>query len=74
MQLKKLVAVDMLTDMVEDINSRPTLANITTLSLLAFAGFLRFDEAIHIKASDVTLAEGMAKLWIPRSKTALARQ
>ena len=73
---KKPVTVDMLADMVENMNSHPTLANmrITTLSLLAFAGFLRFDEVIHIRASDVTIAEGMAKLQIPRSKTDQLRQ
>ena len=59
MQKKKPVTVDMLADMVEDMNSHPTLANmgITTLSLLVFAGFLRFDEVIYIRANVVKLAE-----------------
>ena len=37
------MTVDMLANMVEDMNSHPTLANmrITTLSLLAFAGLTR---------------------------------
>ena len=59
MQKKKPVTVDMLADMVEDMNSHPTLANmgIITLSLLAFAGFLWFDGVIYIRANVVMLAE-----------------
>ena len=75
-QKKKPITADMLADMVENLNAHPTLANmrITTLSLLAFAGFLRFDEVIHIRTCDITVSEGMAKVQIPRSKTDQLRQ
>jgi len=65
---KKPMTVDMLASMVEDPNAHLTLANlrITTLSLLAFAGFLRFDKVIHIRASDITICEEMMKIQIPR--------
>ena len=67
---KKPMTADMLASMVEDLNAHPTLANlrITTLSLLAFAGFLGFDDVIHIRASDITICEEMMKIQIPLSK------
>ena len=73
---KKPMTVDMLASMVEDLKAHPTLANlrITTRSLLAFAGFLSFDEVIHIRASDITICEEMMKIQIPRSKTDQLRQ
>ena len=49
-QKKKPMTVSILADMVEDVNSTSTLTKlrITTISLLAFAGFLRCDEAEHV--------------------------
>jgi len=68
---KKPVDVLILSDMVEDAKSSPTLANlrITTISLMAFAGFLRSDEALHIRACDLEISQQMAKLSLPHSKT-----
>ena len=45
---------DILADMVKDFLAHPTLTNMrmTSLSLLAFTGFMRFDEAIHVRACD----------------------
>ena len=65
------MTTQILADMVEDMNICPLLANmrITTLSLLAFAGFLRFDKVIHIRACEVVVSEEMAKINIPHSKT-----
>ena len=45
---------DTLADMIKGFLTHPTLANMKiTFSLLAFAGFMRFDEAIHVRACDV---------------------
>ena len=62
--------------MVKNFHANPTLANmrITTFSLLAFAGFLRFDEAIRVRACDVKLSPSMATVSIPSSKTDPYRQ
>lgn len=57
-------------------NRQPSLSNLrlTTFSLLAFAGFLRFDEAIRIRACDVEVSVDMAKISLPRNKTDQFRQ
>ena len=70
------MAVPVLADMVEDANSSPTLANlrITTISLLAFTGFLRCDEAMHIGACNVEITQERARLSLPCSKTDPFRQ
>ena len=62
---RKPITTEMLTDMVQDATKQPTLSNlrITTFSLLAFAGFLRFDEAIHIRACDLDISTDMAKIF-----------
>ena len=56
-QKRKPITVEILSDMVKDTLDNPTLANlrITTFSLLAFAGFLRFDEAIHLRACEIKI-------------------
>ena len=70
------MTVPILADMVEDANSSPTLANlrITTISLLAFAGFLRCDEAMHIRACNVEITQERARSSLPRSKAGPFRQ
>jgi len=62
--------------MVEDFHTNPTLPNmkITTFSLLAFAGFLRFNEAIQVRARDGKFTPSMATVSIPSSKTDPYRQ
>ena len=54
----------------------PTLANlrITTFSLLAFVGFLRFDEAIYLRACEIKITTDMARIYLPRSKIDQLRQ
>ena len=68
--------VEILADMVKDFLVNPTLTNmrITTFSLLAFAGFMRFDEAIRVRACVVEVTPIMAKIAIPSSKTDPYRQ
>ena len=70
------MTTEILADMVQDTNKQPSLSNLrlTSFSLLAFAGFLRFDEAIHIRACDVEILEDMVKVLLPRSKTDQFRQ
>ena len=70
-QKKEPITVEMLQAMVEDVDRDGTLANLrlTTACLLAFAGFLRFDELVHIRCCDLNVDEKMVKIRIPRSKT-----
>ena len=73
---KRPITKEMLKEMVSDANNHPSLANIrlVTACLLAFSGFLRFDELIHIRACDISLDTTMVKIRIPRSKTDQFRQ
>ena len=73
---RKPMTAEMLADMVHDTNRQPSLSNLrlTTFSLLAFAGFLRFDEVIHVRACDVVISVDMVKISLPRSKTDQFRQ
>ena len=73
---RKPITREMLTDIVQDATKQPTLSNlrITTFSLLAFAGFLRFDEAIHIRACDLDISTDIVKILLPHSKTDQFRQ
>ena len=61
----------MLEDMVKDANKSNTLADLrlTTASLLAYAGFLRFNELVNIRPCDITRQEGMMIIHLPHSKT-----
>ena len=73
---KRPITKEMLVNIVTDANSHPSLANIrlATACLLAFSGFLRFDELIHIRPCDITLDANMVKIHIPCSKTDQFRQ
>ena len=68
---KEPITVDILKAMVADTNKRPTLSNVrlTAACLLAFSGFLRFNELVNIRPCDLTMHEKMIKLQIPQSKT-----
>ena len=70
-QKKEPITVEILQAMVWDVDSNGTLTNVrlATACLLAFAGFLRFDELVHIRCCDLTINEDMLKIQIPRSKT-----
>ena len=59
---KRPITKEMLREMVTDVNSHPSLANICliTACLLAFSGFLHFVELIHIRTCDITLDTTMA--------------
>ena len=68
---KEPVTAEMLEDMVKDANRSNTLADLrlTTASLLAYAGFLRFNELVNIRPRNITRHEGMVIIHLPRSKT-----
>ena len=68
---KRPITKEMLVKIVADMNDHPSLANIhlATACLLAFSGFLHFDELVHIRSCDITLDANMAKIHLPRSKT-----
>ena len=57
--------------MVRGVDRNETLTSVclATACLLAFAGFLRLDELVHIHCCDLTVDEKMLKIQIPRSKT-----
>ena len=68
---KEPMTVEMLQAMVKDADKNETLTNVrlVTACLLAFAGFLRFDELVNIRCCDLVLDQKMLKIHIPRSKT-----
>ena len=68
---KEPMTVEMLQAMVKDADRNETLTNVrlVTACLLAFAGFLRFDELVNIRCCDLVLDQEMLKILIPRRKT-----
>ena len=68
---KEPVTAEMFEDMVKDANRSNTLDNLrlTTASLLAYTGFLYFNELVNIRPCDITRHEGMIIIHLPRSKT-----
>ena len=68
---KEPVTIKMLTAMVDDLNKNETLVNLrlTAACLLAFAGFLHFNELVNIRCCDVSIGVDMLKIRIPKSKT-----
>jgi len=70
------MTTQILADMVEDANSSPSLANlrITTISLLVFSRFLRFNEVVHIRACNAEITQERARLFLPHSKNDQFRQ
>ena len=75
-QKKRPITSEMLQEIATDANNHPTLANLrlATACLLAYSGFLRFDELIHVRVSDLVISPDMMKIKIPRSKTDQLRQ
>ena len=75
-QKKTPMSVDILSEIVKDAEAHPCLSNIrlATASLLAFSGFLRFDELIQLRPCDITITEEMMAVKIQRSKTDQLRQ
>ena len=70
-QKKEPITADMLKAMVEDTREHNTLSNVrlTMACLLAFAGFLRFNELVNIRPRDLSFSDDMLKLYLPHSKT-----
>ena len=68
---KKPITVDMLTSIVADAEQSGSLADLrlATACLISYAGFLRFDELIQIKAQEIQIYPNSAVISIPRSKT-----
>ena len=73
---KEPITVEMLDAIVQDAERSGTLSDLrlATACLLGFAGFLRFDELIHLRPCDFTVTEEMMKIKIIRSKTDQLRQ
>ena len=73
---KEPVTVEMLNAIVQDAERSGSLSDLrlATACLLGFAGFLRFDELIHLRPCDFTVTEEMMKIKIVRSKTDQFRQ
>ena len=68
---KQHVTKDILMAMEQDIAASPSLHNVHlfTACLLAFAGFLRSEELINLKACHVRIQADMMLIWIARSKS-----
>ena len=70
-QKKEPITSEMLVELVAGTNSLSSLANLRLAAacLLAHAGFLHFDEHMHLHPCDVQIDPTMAKLHIRHSKT-----
>ena len=76
-QKKEPITVDILAKFVNQFGSMTcTLSDlrITTLALISFAGFLRFNEAVHIRRSDVSFYSSHCCIMVRESKTDVYRQ
>ena len=65
------ITTDMLKAIVQGTTENSTLSNVclTTACLLAFAGFLRFNELVNIRPCDLSFSDDLLKLFLPQSKT-----
>ncbi len=74
---KEPVTVDMIQAMVTKFG-HPSAnlkdLRIVTLSLMAFAGFLRFNEVIQVRRCDLIFHTTFCSITLPRSKTDVYRQ
>ena len=75
-QKKAPFSVEMLQAIVQDSRKNNSLANIrlATVCLLAFAGFLRYDELANIRPCDLQLSSSCVTVKILKSKTDQYRQ
>lgn len=73
---KEPVTPEMLQEIVAAMSSPPTLSEVrlAAICLLAYAGFLRFDELQKLRCCDVVFSEGKMELSITSSKTDQFRQ
>ena len=77
-QRKKPITVDMIRELKHHmlINSNPLNLmdhRLLTYMLVSFSGFLRYDEARHIRGSDIQFHSSHLSLFIERSKTDIYR-
>ena len=70
-QKKEPITTDMLKAMVQDTMEHDTLSNVrlTTTCLLAFAGFLRFNELVYIRPCDLSFSFDMLRLFLLQSNS-----
>lgn len=68
---KEPVTVDMLEAIVKDTDKSGSLTDLrlATACLLAFSGFLRFNELICLRPCDFEISQEMMKIKILQSKT-----
>ena len=68
---KEPITVDMLKAMVESVGPDPSLTEVRLLAmcLISFAGFLRCDELIKLKCSDITINAESMIINVASSKT-----
>ena len=68
---KKPVSVELLGRIVEGATRSNSLSDIrlATACLLSFAGFLRFNELVNIRPTDIKVQDEFMTLHLPRSKT-----
>lgn len=73
---KEPVTAAMLQELVESLGDPPTLSEVrlATICLLAYAGFLRFDEIESLRCCDVTFSDHKMEIAITSSKTDQYRQ
>lgn len=73
---KSPFTVEMLQSIVRDANKTNTLSSLhlAAICLIAFAGFLRFDELANIRPCDLEIREDYVTIQIPHSKTNQMRQ
>ena len=73
---KSPMTAEILTVIVKDTMSKPTLSNVrlATACLLAYAGFLRADELISLHPCDIDIAAERMLIHITHSKTDQFRQ
>ena len=68
---KEPITIDMLKAMVESVGPDPSLTEVRLLAmcLISFAGFLRCDELIKLKCSDITINAENMLINVASSKT-----
>ena len=73
---KEPITTEMLTRLVDDLGTAPSLADIRLVasSLLAFAAFLRYDDLARLRCCDIQFEETAISVHITSSKTDQYRQ
>ena len=73
---KEPLTVEMLEKIVDNADQSGSLCGLrlATACLLSYAGFLRFDELIHLRPVEISFSKDMITMKIPRSKGDQLRQ